>query len=310
MSFKVLDTMEKRRIDLLVLSDLHLGTYGCHGRELLRYLDQVQPGTLVLNGDIVDIWQFKKRYWPASHMQVIRKLLKFAEQGVPVYYLTGNHDEMLRKFSDYRMGNLYLRDKLVLEIDGRKAWFFHGDVFDVSMQYSKWLARLGGHGYDFLIVLNRFVNHVLEKLGREKISLSKRIKDGVKTAVSFISDFEQIAADLAIERGYDYVICGHIHQPVIKTMTSSSTPAPGQEARTVTYLNSGDWIENLTALEYHLGQWTLHRYAAHPDEFRTNAPIASDDPPMTTVPNAVPHPFLEEIFSLATVSASTRLGTP
>jgi UDP-2,3-diacylglucosamine pyrophosphatase LpxH len=178
------------------------------------------------------------------------------------------------------------------------------------MKYSKWLARLGGHGYDLLIVLNRFVNHVLEKLGRDKISLSKRIKDGVKTAVSFISDFEQIAADLAIERGYDYVICGHIHQPVIKTMTSSSPPAPGQEARTVTYLNSGDWIENLTALEYHLGQWTLHRYAARPDEIRENAPFASEEPPMTTIPNAVPHPFLEEIFSLATVSASTRLGTP
>lgn len=302
--------MEKRTIDLLVLSDLHLGTYGCHGKELLRYLDEVQPGTVVLNGDIVDIWQFKKRYWPASHMQVIRKLLKFAEQGIPVYYLTGNHDEMLRKFSDYRMGNLYLRDKLVLEIDGRKAWFFHGDVFDVSMQYSKWLARLGGHGYDLLIVLNRFVNSVLEKLGRDKISLSKRIKDGVKTAVSFISDFEQIAADLAIERGYDYVVCGHIHQPVIKTMKSSKNSSTGEEGPTVTYLNSGDWIENLTALEYHWGQWTLHRYAAKPETSQKPQPAIPEEAPMTTVPNAVPHPLLEEIFSLATVSARSPLSAP
>lgn len=302
--------MEKRTIDLLVLSDLHLGTYGCHGKELLRYLDEVQPGTVVLNGDIVDIWQFKKRYWPASHMQVIRKLLKFAEQGIPVYYLTGNHDEMLRKFSDYRMGNLYLRDKLVLEIDGRKAWFFHGDVFDVSMQYSKWLARLGGHGYDLLIVLNRFVNSVLEKLGRDKISLSKRIKDGVKTAVSFISDFEQIAADLAIERGYDYVVCGHIHQPVIKTMKSSKNSSTGEEGPTVTYLNSGDWIENLTALEYHWGQWTLHRYAAKPETSQKPQPAIPEEAPMTTVPNAVPHPLLEEIFSLAKVSARSPLSAP
>ena len=302
--------MEKRTIDLLVLSDLHLGTYGCHGKELLRYLDEVQPGTVVLNGDIVDIWQFKKRYWPASHMQVIRKLLKFAEQGIPVYYLTGNHDEMLRKFSDYRMGNLYLRDKLVLEIDGRKAWFFHGDVFDVSMQYSKWLARLGGHGYDLLIVLNRFVNSVLEKLGRDKISLSKRIKDGVKTAVSFISDFEQIAADLAIERGYDYVVCGHIHQPVIKTMKSSKNSSTGEEGPTVTYLNSGDWIENLTALEYHWGQWTLHRYAAKPESSQKHQPAIPEEAPMTTIPNAVPHPLLEEIFSLATVSARSPLSAP
>ncbi|MFM7179374.1 MAG: UDP-2,3-diacylglucosamine diphosphatase, partial [Bacteroidota bacterium] len=236
--------MEKRKIDLLVLSDLHLGTYGCHGKELLQYLDQIEPGTVILNGDIIDIWQFKKRYWPASHMQVLRRLLKFAEQGIPVYYLTGNHDEMLRKFSDYRLGNLYLRDKLVLELDGKKAWFFHGDVFDVSMQYSKWLARLGGQGYDLLIILNRGVNLLLEKLGREKISLSKRIKDGVKTAVRFISDFEQIAADLAIERGYDYVVCGHIHQPVIKTMFAKEPGGNNNAGKSVTYLNSGDWIEN------------------------------------------------------------------
>lgn len=295
--------MEKRKIDLLVLSDLHLGTYGCHGKELLQYLDQIEPGTVILNGDIIDIWQFKKRYWPASHMQVLRRLLKFAEQGIPVYYLTGNHDEMLRKFSDYRLGNLYLRDKLVLELDGKKAWFFHGDVFDVSMQYSKWLARLGGQGYDLLIILNRGVNLLLEKLGREKISLSKRIKDGVKTAVRFISDFEQIAADLAIERGYDYVVCGHIHQPVIKTMFAKEPGGNNNAGKSVTYLNSGDWIENLSALEYHLGQWSLYRYAPKAEikssieaEIEERAPLS---PPSRE--RLLPHPLLEEIFSLSSV---------
>lgn len=295
--------MEKRKIDLLVLSDLHLGTYGCHGKELLQYLDQIEPGTVILNGDIIDIWQFKKRYWPASHMQVLRRLLKFAEQGIPVYYLTGNHDEMLRKFSDYRLGNLYLRDKLVLELDGKKAWFFHGDVFDVSMQYSKWLARLGGQGYDLLIILNRGVNLLLEKVGREKISLSKRIKDGVKTAVRFISDFEQIAADLAIERGYDYVVCGHIHQPVIKTMFAKDPGGSAHEGKYVTYLNSGDWIENLSALEYHLGQWSLYRYAPKAEikssieaEIEERAPLS---PPSRE--RLLPHPLLEEIFSLSSV---------
>jgi len=295
--------MEKRKIDLLVLSDLHLGTYGCHGKELLQYLDQIEPGTVILNGDIIDIWQFKKRYWPASHMQVLRRLLKFAEQGIPVYYLTGNHDEMLRKFSDYRLGNLYLRDKLVLELDGKKAWFFHGDVFDVSMQYSKWLARLGGQGYDLLIILNRGVNLLLEKVGREKISLSKRIKDGVKTAVRFISDFEQIAADLAIERGYDYVVCGHIHQPVIKTMFAKEPGGNAHAGKSVTYLNSGDWIENLSALEYHLGQWSLYRYAPKAEikssieaEIEERAPLS---PPSRE--RLLPHPLLEEIFSLSSV---------
>lgn len=301
--------MEKRKIDLLVLSDLHLGTYGCHGKELLQYLNQIEPGTVILNGDIIDIWQFKKRYWPASHMQVLRRLLKFAEHGVPVYYLTGNHDEMLRKFSDYRLGNLYLRDKLVLEIDGKKAWFFHGDVFDVSMQYSKWLARLGGHGYDLLILLNRVVNLMLEQLGRDKISLSKRIKDGVKTAVRFISDFEQIAADLAIERGYDYVICGHIHQPVIKTMHARQSGV-SSSGKSVTYLNSGDWIENLSALEYHLGQWSLYHYAPK-GEFKAQAEIESEESVAVPRPpneRLLPHPLLEEIFSLSSVGSPRASG--
>jgi len=295
--------MEKRKIDLLVLSDLHLGTYGCHGKELLQYLDQIEPGTVILNGDIIDIWQFKKRYWPASHMQVLRRLLKFAEQGIPVYYLTGNHDEMLRKFSDYRLGNLYLRDKLVLELDGKKAWFFHGDVFDVSMQYSKWLARLGGQGYDLLILLNRGVNLLLEKIGREKISLSKRIKDGVKTAVRFISDFEQIAADLAIERGYDYVVCGHIHQPVIKTMFAKEPGGNANAGKSVTYLNSGDWIENLSALEYHLGQWSLYRYAPKA-EIKSGIEAKMEERVPLSPPSRerlMPHPLLEEIFSLSSV---------
>ncbi len=295
--------MEKRKIDLLVLSDLHLGTYGCHGKELLQYLDQIEPGTVILNGDIIDIWQFKKRYWPASHMQVLRRLLKFAEKGIPVYYLTGNHDEMLRKFSDYRLGNLYLRDKLVLELDGKKAWFFHGDVFDVSMQYSKWLARLGGQGYDLLIILNRGVNLLLEKVGREKISLSKRIKDGVKTAVRFISDFEQIAADLAIERGYDYVVCGHIHQPVIKTMFAKEPGGNAHAGKSVTYLNSGDWIENLSALEYHLGQWSLYRYAPKAEIKSSIEAEIEERAPLSTPSRErlLPHPLLEEIFSLSSV---------
>jgi len=295
--------MEKRKIDLLVLSDLHLGTYGCHGKELLQYLDQIEPGTVILNGDIIDIWQFKKRYWPASHMQVLRRLLKFAEKGIPVYYLTGNHDEMLRKFSDYRLGNLYLRDKLVLELDGKKAWFFHGDVFDVSMQYSKWLARLGGQGYDLLIILNRGVNLLLEKVGREKISLSKRIKDGVKTAVRFISDFEQIAADLAIERGYDYVVCGHIHQPVIKTMFAKDPGGNTNAGKSVTYLNSGDWIENLSALEYHLGQWSLYRYAPKAEIKSSIEAEIEERAPLSTPSRErlLPHPLLEEIFSLSSV---------
>ncbi|MEC3878574.1 UDP-2,3-diacylglucosamine diphosphatase [Parapedobacter sp. 10938] len=244
--------MNKRNVDLVVISDVHLGTYGCHAKELLHYLKSIKPKHILLNGDIIDIWQFSKRYWPESHMKVVRKILKFVAEGVPVTYLTGNHDEMLRKFADFKLGSLTLTNKLSLRIGKKRAWVFHGDVFDVSMQHAKWLARLGAIGYDSLILLNSMVNWALIKLGREKMSLSKRIKNSIKNAVKFINDFEATAASLAIEKGYDYVICGHIHQPEIRVIET--------EKGCITYLNSGDWVENLTALEYHRGKWRIYRY--------------------------------------------------
>ncbi|RYD72688.1 MAG: UDP-2,3-diacylglucosamine diphosphatase, partial [Sphingobacteriales bacterium] len=205
--------MDKRNVDLVVISDVHLGTYGCHAKELLKYLKSIKPKTLILNGDIIDIWQFSKSYWPESHMKVIRKLMKFVSEGVEVHYLTGNHDEMLRKFDGMEMGSFHLANKLILELNGKKAWFFHGDVFDVTMQHSKWLAKMGAVGYDTLILINSFVNWVLNAFGREKMSFSKKIKAKFKDAVKFINSFELVAAELAVEKGYDYVVCGHIHQP-------------------------------------------------------------------------------------------------
>lgn len=242
----------KREVDIAVISDVHLGTYGCHAKELLKYLKSIKPKMLVLNGDIIDIWQFSKRYWPETHMKVVRKLMKFVVEGVPVYYLTGNHDELLRKFADMHMGTFHLQNKLVVELDGKKAWFFHGDIFDVTMQHSKWLAKLGAVGYDMLILINSFANWCLALMGREKMSFSKRIKAKFKDAVKFINGFENTAAELAAEKGYEYVVCGHIHQPEMRTITT--------ENGEVTYLNSGDWVENLTALEYYDKSWKIFKY--------------------------------------------------
>lgn len=247
---------KKRRPEIVIISDVHLGTYGCHAEELLRYLKSIKPQKLILNGDIIDMWQFSKRYWPKSHMQVIKHITGLLAKGTRVVYLTGNHDEMLRKFAGFKIGSLLIDNKLVLKLNGEKAWIFHGDVFDVTMRYSKWLARLGAVGYDMLILINTFVNWFLKKIGRERISLSRRVKDSVKTAVKFINDFEQTAAGIAIENGYHYVICGHIHQPEIRTVST--------EKGSVTYLNSGDWVENLTALEYDGEKWNLYRYAEDP----------------------------------------------
>src|SRR6478735_8830443 len=251
--------MAKREVDIVIISDVHLGTYGCHAKELLKYLKSVKPKMLILNGDIIDIWQFSKSYWPEAHMKVVRRILKFVTEGTPVYYLTGNHDEMLRKFADFNLGSFQLLNKLVLNIDGKKAWIFHGDVFDVTMQHSKWLAKLGAIGYDTLILINRFANFISEKVFKKgKLSFSKKIKDSVKSAVKFINNFEQTAADIGIANGYDYVVCGHIHQPEFKMIYN--------EKGSITYLNSGDWIENLTALECTNGEWKIHKYNA--EEFK------------------------------------------
>lgn len=252
-----MQNIQKRKLEVAVLSDLHLGTFGCHALEIVQYLKSIQPKILVLNGDIIDIWQFRRKYFPATHMQVIRELFKLMEQGSKVYYITGNHDEALRKYSGTEIGNLILDDKLVLELDGKKTWIFHGDVFDATTKGgAKFIAKLGGHGYDFLIWLNHITNKILTLLGKEKRSFSKQVKNSVKKAVAWINDFENTAAELAIEKGFDYVVCGHIHQPQIKEYINNKG--------NTTYLNSGDWIENLSALEYERGSWKIHYFEEQP----------------------------------------------
>jgi UDP-2,3-diacylglucosamine pyrophosphatase LpxH len=249
-----MDKIKKRKLDILVLSDVHLGTYGCHAKELLHYLKTIKPKTVILNGDIIDIWQFSKRYWPKAHMKVIKHLMEWMSKGVKIYYVTGNHDEMLRKFVGFKMGPLKIVNKVILQLDDNKtAWFFHGDVFDVTMQHSKWLAKLGAVGYDTLIIINSFANFISEKVFKKgKLSLSKKIKNSVKTAVKFVNNFEQTAADIGISNHYDYVVCGHIHQPEMREITNHHGK--------IMYLNSGDWIENLTALEYANNEWKIYRF--------------------------------------------------
>ena len=243
---------KKRAVDLVVISDIHLGTYGCHAKELLNYLKSIRPKQVILNGDIIDIWQFKKRYWPKAHMKVIKYLIGWITQGVPIYYITGNHDEMLRKFVGFKLNKFEIVNKVVLKLNRKKAWLFHGDVFDVTMQHSKWLTKLGAIGYDILILINSAVNKISEFFGKGKISLSKKIKDSVKSAVKYVNNFEETAAGIAIANKYDFVVCGHIHQPKMREY--------GNAKGKVMYLNSGDWIENLTALEYHNKKWSIYRY--------------------------------------------------
>ena len=246
--------MEKRPLDVAVISDIHLGTYGCQAGKLVNYLKSIAPNILILNGDIIDGWQFSNRYFPVSHMLVIKEIMQFITNGTRVFYITGNHDEVLRRYADIQMGNFTLTDKLVLEIDHKMTWIFHGDVFDNTTQGSaKIFAKLGSSGYGMLILFNRFVNFLLTSIGRERVSISKRVMAGVNKAVAKVNDFEQIAATLAIQKGYDYVICGHIHKPQKRTVENA-------EGKKVVYLNSGDWVEHLTALEHYQNEWTIYEY--------------------------------------------------
>jgi len=259
---------KRRKLELVVISDVHLGTYGCQAKELNRYLQSIKPEKLILNGDIIDFWQFSKRYWPKAHMKVVKSLFNLASKGTYIYYITGNHDETLRRFAGVQMGNIEIVNKLELDLNGIKTWFFHGDVFDVIMQHSKWLARLGAIGYDSLIALNVFINFFTRLIGQGKVSVSKVIKENVKAAVKYIGNFETTGASLAIQKGYQAIVCGHIHHPEIKEIVLP-------KGDRIMYLNSGDWVENMSSLEYNNGVWEIYRYPQ--DKTGDNEPIDNED---------------------------------
>ena len=265
--------MEKRAIDVVVISDVHLGTYGCRAKELVAYLKSITPNILILNGDIIDGWQFSRHYFPPAHMAVIKEIMNLMTSGTRVFYITGNHDELLRRYSDFQLSNFTLTDKLVLEIDNKMTWIFHGDVFDNTTRGgAKFLARMGSNGYAMLILFNRFINLLLKMVGKEKLSISKKVMASVNKAYN-VGDFEQIAAELAIEKKYDYVICGHIHQPQKRVIEN--------EKGKVTYLNSGDWVEHLTSLEYVRNEWKIFTYDEK--EFSaSNIEIRKDQPTVIT----------------------------
>ncbi|MFN4314725.1 MAG: UDP-2,3-diacylglucosamine diphosphatase [Chitinophagaceae bacterium] len=245
--------MQKRPVEVAVISDLHLGTYASRANEFSAYLKSISPRLLILNGDIVDGWQFSKRYFPASHVQIIQEIFQLLTNGTRVIYITGNHDDALRRYSDLQLGNFQLTDKVVIEINGRMTWVFHGDVFDhTSKGSAKFWGKLGSNGYALLLAFNKFINRVLKWVGREKVSFSRKVMEQFHKRVVKIEAFEQMIAELAIEKKYDTVICGHIHQPRKKTVET--------ERGRVTYLNSGDWVEHMTSLEFYDNDWHLFQF--------------------------------------------------
>ena len=243
-------TPSKRWVKAVVISDVHLGTYGSKAVQLHAYLKSIKPETLVLNGDIIDAWRFSPGYFPDSHLRLVRYLIKMLEEGTRIVYIPGNHDEVVRRFTGIDFGRFKIDNKAVIKLDGHYTWVFHGDVFDVVMHHSKWLAKLGSTGYGILTIINRLVNSILVFFGRKKISLAGKIKEKVKGGQKEdLSKFEEMVARLAIRKNYRFVICGHIHRPVKKILTTTTG--------VITYLNSGDWVDHMTALEYEGGDWHL-----------------------------------------------------
>ena len=229
---------QHRRYRALFISDTHLGTRGCRAEYLLDFLRHHECETLYLVGDVIDGWAMRKGfYWPQSHNDVVQKILRKSRKGTRVVYVPGNHDEFGRQFVGLDFGGIAIREDASHELlDGRRLWVVHGDLADGVIRHAKWLAYVGDTLYDLALWLNRHLNAIRTRLGLDYWSLSQYLKYKVKNAVSFITSFEHVLLREARRRGFDGVICGHIHHAEIR------------EVDGMLYCNDGDWVESLTAI--------------------------------------------------------------
>ena len=234
----------------IFVSDIHLGTKFAQAEAFLDFMKSTQSENLYMVGDIIDGWALKRKFrWKQAHSDVVQKVLRKARKGTNVYLITGNHDEFLRPFLPLMLGDNMEVDNAFeyVSVDGKKYYITHGDIFDSITLTKRWLAVLGDYGYEVLLNLNHILHFFRQKLGIKRYwSLSKYVKDNVKKSVSFITDFEQILAQHARHKGYDGIICGHIHKAEMKKIEG------------IEYKNSGDWVESCTALVETLdGEWKI-----------------------------------------------------
>ncbi len=252
----------------IIISDLHLGSGGSKAEEATAFLKHYSCKKLILNGDIIDAWQLKKYgVWKRKHTLFFKRVLKMIEESqTKVIYIRGNHDDFLDQIVPLRLGkNFQIRKDYVLNSGNQRFYVTHGDVFDSITTHFKWLAYLGDMGYTFLLWINKFYNNYRAWRGLPYFSLSQRIKQSMKMAVNYISDFEEKLTELARSRGCDGIICGHIHQPAIR------------EVDGIMYMNSGDWVETLSALvEDFDGNWNLLYYNSHLEEKKSR--LQSENP--------------------------------
>ena len=225
----------------IFISDVHLGTRGCQANKLLEFYKHTRSENLYLVGDIIDIWELKKRfYWPQEHNDVIQKTLRKARHGTKVHYIIGNHDEMFRKMIPLNFGDIKMVNRVVHETVNKKKYIVvHGDAWDGVMKYAKWLSKIGSVAYNWLLTINVVINFFRRRLGKDKWSLAKFLKSKVKNAVKYIGEYEKTIANFAKRKKVDGIICGHIHK------------AANQNLEGINYLNCGDWVESCTALVEH-----------------------------------------------------------
>jgi len=241
-----------RRYRSIFISDVHLGMRGCKAEFLLDFLNTAEAPNLYLVGDIFDGWRMKKSwYWPPSHSAVVQAILRKARKGTRVFYVPGNHDEILRGYTGVHFCDIEVLEETVhTTADGRRFLVLHGDQFDGVVKYAKWLALLGDWAYNIMLSVNHWFNVVRRKLGFGYWSLSAYLKFKVKNAVQFIDNFERAVADEARRHAVDGVICGHIHH------------AEHRDIQGLTYINDGDWVESCTALvEHHDGRMEILNWA-------------------------------------------------
>lgn len=253
-------TREHRQYRAIFISDVHLGSHGAKAEFLCDFLKYNHCEILYLVGDIIDGWRLKKRiYWPQTHTDVIRRVLTKARRGTRVVFVTGNHDEFLRRYSGITLGNIELVDEAAHEtLGGERLLVVHGDRYDSVIQTRKWLALLGDWSYETLVRVNTHFNRLRRRMGFGYWSLSNYAKQKVKSAKSFITTFEDAVARDCRERGYSGVVCGHIHH------------AAQRKIGDIDYYNCGDWVESCTALaetldgEMQLMQWVEMDHALEP----------------------------------------------
>jgi UDP-2,3-diacylglucosamine pyrophosphatase LpxH len=240
-----------KRYRAIFISDVHLGTPGCQAEPLLEFLRTHPSDYLYLVGDMIDGWQLRRRwYWPQAHNDVVQKLLRRARKGCKVIFVPGNHDEFARGFIGHQFGGIDVVDDAVHTLaDGRRLWVTHGDYFDGVIQCAKWLAFVGDNLYEFTLKLNRHLNYLRARLGLPYWSLSAYLKNKVKKALNYVTDFEVAVANEARKRGHHGVVCGHIHRAKMRDING------------ILYCNDGDWVESRSALiENHDGRLELYEW--------------------------------------------------